>query len=305
MELGFDTIGNATLIGYDGVPVLVTDPWIDGSPYFGSWSLSHEVPEEQRAAIRACPYVWFSHGHPDHLNAESLPLFRDRVILLPDHVGRRIQNELERGGFTIEVLPDRTWRRLSPRLRVLCISDYNQDAILLVDLGGRLVVNLNDASNYGWGWYVKKIIRRYPVAFLLALDGFGDADMINLFDEHGRSLRPDLATRDLLGARIAVRMRNYGVRYFVPFSSMHRYQRSDSAWAKAHTTHLSDYSTGFEPKGDAILPAFIRYDCLEDSLTEIRPREKPDVTLPPEAFGDNWSDPLDPEEFALIVKYQG
>src|SRR5229473_1177488 len=121
-----DTIGNATLIGYDGVPMLVTDPWIEGSPYFGSWTLSHEIPEEQRAAIRACPYVWFSHGHPDHLNAESLPLFRDRVILLPDHVGRRIQNELERGGFTIEVLPDRTWRHLSPRLRVLCISDYNQ-----------------------------------------------------------------------------------------------------------------------------------------------------------------------------------
>ena len=303
MELGFDTIGNATLIGYDGAPVLVTDPWIEGSPYFGSWTLSHEIPEEQRAAIRACPYVWFSHGHPDHLNAESLPLFRDRVILLPDHVGRRIQNELERGGFTIEVLPDRTWRHLSPRLRVLCISDYNQDAILLVDLDGRLVVNLNDASNSGWGWYVKKIVRRYPLAFLLALDGFGDADMINLFDEHGRSLRPDPATRSLLGPRIGVRMRNYGVRYFVPFSSMHRYQRSDSAWAKAHTTHLSDYSTGFEPKGDAILPAFIRYDCLKDSLTEIRPPEKPDVILPPEAFGDNWSEPLNPEEFAKVKDY--
>jgi hypothetical protein len=166
LELGFDTIGNATLIGYDSVPVLVTDPWIEGSPYFGSWSLSHEIPEEQRAAIRACSYVWFSHGHPDHLNAESLPFFRDRVILLPDHVGRRVQNELELGGFTIEVLPDRTWRRLSPRLRVLSISDYNQD-----------------------------------------------------------------------------------VRYVVPFSSMHRYQRLDSAWAKAHTTHLSDYSAGFEPRG--------------------------------------------------------
>jgi hypothetical protein len=98
-------------------------------------------------------------------------------------------------------------------------------------------------------------------------------------------------------------MRNYGVRYFVPFSSMHRYQRSDSAWAKAHTTHLSDYSTGFEPKGDAILPAFIRYDCLKDSLTEIRPAEKADVTLPPEVFGDNWSEPLNPEEFAKVKHY--
>jgi L-ascorbate metabolism protein UlaG (beta-lactamase superfamily) len=101
MDLGFDTIGNATLIAYDGGPTLVTDPWVGGSPYFGSWSLSHEIPEEKDAAIGACPYIWFSHGHPDHLNAESLPRFRNRLILLPDHVGRRIRGELERGGFTI------------------------------------------------------------------------------------------------------------------------------------------------------------------------------------------------------------
>src|SRR4051794_31492460 len=36
-ELGFDTIGNATLIAYDGGPVLATDPWLDGPAYFGSW----------------------------------------------------------------------------------------------------------------------------------------------------------------------------------------------------------------------------------------------------------------------------
>jgi hypothetical protein len=303
MELGFDTIGNATLICYDEGPVLVTDPWIEGAAYFGSWTLSHEVPEEQRAAIRACPYAWFSHGHPDHLNALSLPRFRDRTILLPDHVGRRIQTELEANGFTIDVLPDRTWRQLSPRIRVLCITDYNQDAVLLIDVGGRLLVDLNDASNNGWGWYVKRIVRDYPVAFLLALEGWGDADMINLFDEHGRSLRPDPATRSPLGPRIAARMRNYGARYFVPFSSMHRYQRADSAWAREHTTGLGDYAVGFEPKGDEILPAFIRYDCLKDSVTELGPPARPEVTLAPEEFGDDWGHPLSAEERGQVEAY--
>jgi hypothetical protein len=47
MDLGFETIGNATLIAYDQGPVLVTDPWIEGSAYFGSWSLSHTIPAEQ------------------------------------------------------------------------------------------------------------------------------------------------------------------------------------------------------------------------------------------------------------------
>ena len=44
-DLAFETIGNATLICYDKVPVLITDPWINGSPYFGSWQHSHEIPK--------------------------------------------------------------------------------------------------------------------------------------------------------------------------------------------------------------------------------------------------------------------
>ena len=37
--LGFETVGNATLTVFDDKPVLSTDPWIDGNPYFGSWTL--------------------------------------------------------------------------------------------------------------------------------------------------------------------------------------------------------------------------------------------------------------------------
>ena len=51
---------------------LLTDPWLDGGAYFGSWTRSHEIPAEQRAAILATRYVWLSHGHPDHLSGESL-----------------------------------------------------------------------------------------------------------------------------------------------------------------------------------------------------------------------------------------
>ena len=51
MNIGFQTIGNATLICYDNNPILVTDPWIKGSAYFGSWILSHEIPEQQMWAI--------------------------------------------------------------------------------------------------------------------------------------------------------------------------------------------------------------------------------------------------------------
>ena len=41
--LGFETIGNATLTVFDGKPVLSTDPWLDGKPYFGSWTHAYKT----------------------------------------------------------------------------------------------------------------------------------------------------------------------------------------------------------------------------------------------------------------------
>ena len=70
-------------------------------------------------------------------------------------------------------------------MRVLCIADEGQDAVLLVDVGGELVVNLNDAQDRGWGGLVKRVIRAFPRSFLLRLSGYGDADMINFVDDDG------------------------------------------------------------------------------------------------------------------------
>jgi hypothetical protein len=42
--LGFETIGNATITAFDDTPVITTDPWINGKPYFGSWSHAYQIP---------------------------------------------------------------------------------------------------------------------------------------------------------------------------------------------------------------------------------------------------------------------
>jgi hypothetical protein len=303
MELGFETAGNATLICHDRVPVLATDPWLSGSAYFGSWDLSHEIAAEQLEAIRRCPLLWISHGHPDHLSAQSLDGLRGKTILLPDAVGGRIRGDLERAGFTVRVLADRTWTPLSERIRVLCIADSNQDGILLVDIGGRLVVNLNDASEPEWFRFVKQVISHYPISFLLRLTGYGDADMINLFHEDGTALRPWRPKRVPVGAGIAELTRRFGTRYFIPFSSMHRYQRSDSIWASQYTTRLSDYPVGFDSPTSELLPAFVRYDCTRDHAAPIAPPERPAKVFEPSEFGDDWSEPLDSDEQALATRY--
>ncbi|MCP3136356.1 MBL fold metallo-hydrolase [Pyxidicoccus xibeiensis] len=303
MELGFETIGNATLICHDDGPVLVTDPWTDGGAYFGSWTLSHEVPEAQRDAIQRCQYVWLSHGHPDHLSVESLEKLRSSTLLVPNHFGNRIRDDLRGQGFNVHVLMDRVWTQLSSRIRVMCLPDMNQDAVLLVDVGGRLLINLNDAGDRGWGRYVRNIVRGYKESYLLALSGYGDADMINYFTEDGQRIPPYAAAKNPVGRTIARQAEFYGARYFVPFSSMHKYQRADSVWASEYTTTLEDYAKGFESQSCALLPAFIQQDFLKDSTELIRPKERALRPVDPKEFGDDWSELLEADEAKALRDY--
>jgi len=304
MNIGFETIGNAILICHDYKPILATDPWITGNSYFGSWCLSHTIPPAQMQAIQNCEYIWISHGHPDHLHEESLRLLKGKKILLPDHAGGRIFNSLSEQRYNVHVLKDKVWQPLSKHIKVLCLSDYNQDATLLVDINGRLIVNMNDGSALGWTGFVKRTIRKYQRSFYLRLYGFGNADMINVFDDQDVRLLPDTETlRIPLGPQIARDTEVLGATDFVPFSSFHKYQRSDSVWAERYSPRLDEYGNSFESKSSQCLPAFIQFDCVTDQWTKIDPPEVTSRSLPPENFGDYWHEQLSKDDVALATDY--
>ena len=277
LDVGFDTIGNATLICYDRGPVLATDPWIVGSAYFGSWGLSHKVPAEQAEAVKDSKYVWISHGHPDHLNADSESYYLDKKILLPDHVGGRIHKSLRAAGLDVTVLKDRAWHHLSDRIRVACLANHNQDGILLVDINDRLLINMNDATwMHGWLPFIRGVVKRFEKSFLLRLMNYGDAQMINFRDEEGRLIVPSrVLERRPLYEDIQRETGMFGATGFIPFSSLHRYQRRDSVWAQQHVVSTEHYAEPDDrPKraGDAyVFPAFIRYCCETDVFSEICP----------------------------------
>src|SRR6476469_2307538 len=193
------TTGNATIIVYDGTPLLATDPWIgDEEPaYFGSWVLSHRIPQNLKDDIAACGYIWFSHGHPDHLNPTSIERFRGKKILLADHVGSRIHKDIAPNGFDVTILPDRKWVTLTDNVKVHCITTRIQDSILLVDVGGKLFINLNDAGTRDCSRYIRSITKHYKDSYVLALSGYGDADMINIYDEQGAFVLPRAARQSL------------------------------------------------------------------------------------------------------------
>jgi L-ascorbate metabolism protein UlaG (beta-lactamase superfamily) len=304
MDAGFETIGNATLICHDRRPVLVTDPWIKGSTYFGSWMLSHQIPEEQMNSIQNCEFVWISHGHPDHLNSESLKTLDRKKILVPDHVGGLIYGGLKERGYDVHILKDKVWTRLSDRIRILCLCDYNQDAILLIDINGCLIINMNDGNALGWTGFLRKIIRGYQTSFYLHLYGFGDAGMLNFFDEDGKRIQRDPSVLAApLGPQIARDTESIGAKFFIPFSSMHKYQRKDSVWIQDYTLSLSDYAKGFDSESSTILPAFTKYDCVSNQCEEINPPEAPLVVKDPKEFGDDWEEPLDKSDVLTASQY--
>lgn len=170
-----------------------------------------------------------------------MPQLMGKKILLPDHVGHRIRDDLRQQRFDVHTLKDRQWYPLSKGIRIYCISDLNQDAVLLADVNGRLAFNRTDASDHGWERHVRSIVRQYEISFLMGLSSrFGDADMINFCDEDGARI-PPAELIPAIGTHNAHRTETIGARYFIPFSSMHTYQREDSAWANVYHTSLEDY----------------------------------------------------------------
>jgi hypothetical protein len=301
--LGVKTTGNATLIAYDDVPVLATDPWFgdEDEAFFGSWGLSHRIPAAERFDLQRARYIWFSHGHPDHLNPHSIERLRHLSILLPDHVGGRIRNDLEAQGYDVRTLPDSRWVQLSKRIRIFCIADYNQDAVLLVDVGGRLFINMNDADARGHIRVIGGIARGFRHSYLLRLSGYGDAGMINFFDQEGN--RIERKFDPLVGRGLALYARRVGAKSVVPFSSFHRFQREDSAWANAYTTPLSAYRDGFDERLAEFIPPFVWIDCESGEILKLEPPEAPLTLRKPEEFGDSWSDELSGDDRRIISDY--
>jgi hypothetical protein len=298
------TTGNATIIVYDGTPLLATDPWIgDEEPaYFGSWVLSHRIPQNLKDDIAACPYIWFSHGHPDHLNPTSIERFKGGKILLADHVGSRIHRDIAPNGFDVTILPDRKWVTLTDKVKVHCITTRIQDSILLVDVAGRLFINLNDAGTRDCSRYIRSITKHYKDSYVLALSGYGDADMINIYDESGTFVTPRAARRPSVGAQLTNLCKATGARAFIPSSSFHQYQREDSIWAQTYTTPFDAFRHGLSP-GVELIPPFSSVDCRTGNI-ETQTHEELAVTpRPASEYGDNWSDQLEARDVAAIEAY--
>lgn len=298
------TIGNATIICYDKEPILSTDPWIcdEDAAYFGSWIGSHKIPNQYKQDILNSKFLWFSHGHPDHINPESLKRFKKKKILLPDHYGARIYKDLQEEKYNVTILKDKEWYNLSDNIRILCLTNWLQDSILLIEANKRLFINLNDSSPGAFTRYIRNLSKKYLEVYLMSLSGYGDADMINFYSESGKKIRKSVKDEDYVGKQLSDKANLLGANNIIPFSSFHQYQRSDSVWAQEHTVNESSYSIGIDRKHKFIEP-FSVIDCFDGKSEQIKPSKLNAIIKDPSIFEDNWSDQLSDEDFNDIKDY--
>ena len=314
IQYGFETIGNATLITHEANrPLLATDVWFDEHPcYFGSWSLPYKVPLEQRLSIQRCPYIYISHFHPDHLNLPSLRNLKNSTILLAQHWGSRVERDLRNAGFTVIALPSKKWHHIGNNTKIMILKNSLQDSALLIEITDssghkHLIANLNDSGGIEFQMFIRSIAQKYEQSFYLGLHGFGDADMINLFDKSGARLNPIITEGRQIGAEIQDYLNRFNLKHAIPFSSFHQYQRQDSFWANNFTTPLSCYSVGFRPtKSQSLLPAFIQVHLNNGSFR--CHKTNPDsnkITIPisEHVFGDDWNDTLSQPQIDLVREY--
>jgi hypothetical protein len=305
MDLGFETCGNATIIGYEAdEPIIVTDPWIHGQQYFGAWKLPYAIPQRQRDAISRTRFIWLSHGHPDHLNLDSLSQLTDRTILVPQHYGRRIFDDLSGLGYKVREAINREWIELSPRIRFMSLADWNQDAVCLIAFDDKcVVVNLNDGGAYGNEGAIKRAIRTFPRRFILRLVNYGDADMMNFFTESGERIPPPPAAKPILGLRYNETLRQWRGTHTTIFSCHHVFARKDVEWAAAHETPLEAHAQGFDQRLGEFIPGYFSYHVTKDSITPLEMVPEDRAFRDPQEFGDNWSDVLEVADIAKCAAY--
>lgn len=309
-----ETIGNATLTIFENeAPILSSDIWFEENPaYFGSWSLSHKIPKKQRENIERAKFIFISHFHPDHLNIASLKNCKKSIILIAQHYGSRVESDLRRAGFNVINLPSRKWISISKSIRIMLFSNELQDSAMLVEITDNigektLILNLNDSAAYGFEREIISISKQYKNTFYLSLHGYGDADMINIFDFNGNKIEPLAALKFPVGKGIKSAMKKFKANVAIPFSSFHQYQRRDSFWANDYTTDIEDYKEEFkEEKNSILLPPFQEVYFKNGSFKNIsiNPEDnKINFPINENEFGDNWHEILTQKQVELCKDY--
>lgn len=141
-----------TLVEAAGVRLL-TDPWLTEGAYQGTWfhtNLLEDAGVTPASVLKDVDYVFISHEHEDHLDAESLRhLDRDTPVLICSFPTKKYRDHLQSLGLrrVIEMPPGEK-QQLTPDFAVTIYgtAEYTNDAAILVEAEGCRIFNETDCK---------------------------------------------------------------------------------------------------------------------------------------------------------------
>jgi UDP-MurNAc hydroxylase len=100
-------LGHASVLIETTHGSIVTDPWVNPA-YFGSWFPFPDNSQLDWDAIGQADYLFVSHLHRDHFDADHLRRYirKDITVLLPDFPTSQLEDELRDLGFRTFVQPE-------------------------------------------------------------------------------------------------------------------------------------------------------------------------------------------------------
>lgn len=127
---------------------LLTDPWLEGTAFFGSWM--QYPPTITRTAQLHPNAILITHEHSDHFSEATIVGFdRATRIYVPDFPNRRLVNRLKELGFEdVRPLAFGATTEINPDITVTCYEPESlwNDCIALIEVDGFRLLNLNDAG---------------------------------------------------------------------------------------------------------------------------------------------------------------
>jgi len=249
-SINIKLISHATLnISLKKLNILI-DPWIEGPAMLGAW---RQYPLTGIKANDIKPYsIIITHEHSDHFHIPTLTKFKKNTpIIIPDFPNERMQKILKSLGFTnVKVVKFREEINIHKKIKIKFfkpVSVFN-DSIMLIDIDGYKLLNLNDAGlNPGIAEEVK------PVDAVSCIFSTGASGYPYTWQHLSEKEKKDIMEKACAG-KIKLLMeatKLYEANYILPFASHFRLWQPEHEYyfKSVVTNNIDDILKGFKNNG--------------------------------------------------------